>query len=106
MQLKIKRKIYIRFHLSFPKLARWNSVTAPSLSLYSCAGFGRPLDSYQDRVTAITEATGNCTLEASPLLQINNTTSIVHKLFIYSDAKYYNFLCKHGVIWPFTILKL
>jgi hypothetical protein len=47
-----------------------------------CAGFGRPLDSYQDRVTAITEATGNCTIEANPLLQINNTSSTVHKLFI------------------------
>jgi hypothetical protein len=55
-----------------------------------CAGFGRPLDFYQVRVTAVTEATGNCTLEASPPLQINNTTSTVHKLFIYSEAKYYN----------------
>jgi hypothetical protein len=74
------------------------------LSLYLCAGFGRPLDSYQDRVTAITEATGNCTLKASPLLEINNTTSNLHKLFIYSEAKYYNFICKHGVMWPSIII--
>jgi hypothetical protein len=45
---------------------------------------------------SVTEATGNCTIKASPLLQINNTTSTVHKLFIYSEAKYYNFLYKHG----------
>jgi hypothetical protein len=59
-----------------------------------------------DHVTAIIEATENCTLEVRPLLQINNnTTSIVHKLFIYSEAKYYNFLGKHGVKWPFNIIK-
>jgi hypothetical protein len=52
------------------------------LSLHLCAGFGGSLNSYQDRVTAITEATGNCTLEVSPLIQINNTTFTVHKLFI------------------------
>jgi hypothetical protein len=50
------------------------------------------------------EATGKCTFEVSPQLQINNTTFTVHKLFIYSEAKYYNFLYKHGVIWPFLIL--
>jgi hypothetical protein len=60
------------------------------LSLYLCAGFGRSL---------------NCTLEVRPLLQINKTTSTVHKLFIYSEAKHYDFLCKHGVIWPFNIIK-
>jgi hypothetical protein len=54
---------------------------------------------------AITEATGNCTLEVHPLLQIDNTTSTFHKLFIYSEAKYYNFLGKHVVIWPFNIIK-
>jgi hypothetical protein len=32
---------------------------------------------------AITEATGNFALEAGPLLEINNTASTVHKLFIY-----------------------
>jgi hypothetical protein len=37
--------------------------------LHLCAGSGRPLDSLQGRVTVVTEATGNCTFEASPLLQ-------------------------------------
>jgi hypothetical protein len=31
----------------------------PFLSLYLYAGFGRPLDAYQDRIMAITEGTGN-----------------------------------------------
>jgi hypothetical protein len=80
------------------------TVTVPFLSFYSCPGSGRSLDSSQVRVTAITETTGNCTLEARPLFQINNTTSTVHKLFIYSESKYYNFFCKYGVIWPFNTL--
>jgi hypothetical protein len=42
--------------------------------------------------TAISKATGNCILEASPLLQINNTTtSTVNKVFIYSYVKLCNF---------------
>jgi hypothetical protein len=65
-------------------------VTVSLLSFYLCAGSGRSLNSSLGRVTAIAEATGNCTLEASPLFQINNTTSTVY-LF---EAKYYNFLCK------------
>jgi hypothetical protein len=48
----------------------------------------------QVRITVITETTGNCTFEASPLLQINNTTSTVHKLFIRLAAKCYKFLRK------------
>jgi hypothetical protein len=83
----------------------WMLLPSPFLSLYLCAGFGRPLNSYQGRVTAVTEATGNCTLEVRPQLQINNTTSTVHQLFIYAEAKYYNFLGKHGVIWPFNTIK-
>jgi hypothetical protein len=71
------------------------------LSLY----VGSSLNSHQDRVTAITETTGNCTLEASPLLQINNSTSTVHKLFIYSEAKFYKFLSMQGIIWPFNIIR-
>jgi hypothetical protein len=39
----------------------------------------------------ITDATRNCTLEVSPLLKINNTTSTVQKLFVYSETIYYNF---------------
>jgi hypothetical protein len=82
-------------------------VTAP-LSFFLCTHVPASVDHltpYQDRVTAITEATGNCTLEVRPLLQINNTTSTVHTLFIYSEAKYYNFLGKHGVTWSFNIIK-
>jgi hypothetical protein len=44
----------------------------PILPLYLYAGFGRPLDSCQDRVTVKTEATANCTSEVSPLHEINN----------------------------------
>jgi hypothetical protein len=52
------------------------------------------LISSQVHVTAITEATGICIVEASPLLEISvTTTSTVHKLFIYSKAKLRSFLC-------------
>jgi hypothetical protein len=80
---------------------------SPFLSLYLCVGFGRSLNFYHDRVTTIIEATGNCTREDCPLFQINNTTSTVYELFIYSEAKYvyYNFLGKNGVIWPFSIIR-
>jgi hypothetical protein len=71
---------------------------------YLFAGCGRSLNSSQVRVTAITGATGNCTFEASPLLEINNTISTLHKLFIYL-AKCCNLFSKHGVMWPFTIIK-
>jgi hypothetical protein len=83
-----------------------NAFPSLFLSLYLCAGFDRPLNAYKNRVTAITEATGNCTHEASLLLQTSNTTSTVHELFIYSQAKCYNFLCKHGVIWSFNVIKV
>jgi hypothetical protein len=76
---------------------------------FLCTYVPAPVDHFnssQVRATAIIEATGNCTLEVSPLPQINNTTSTVHKLFIYSQAKYYNFLRKQGVIWPFNIIKI
>jgi hypothetical protein len=48
----------------------------------------------QVRITVITGTTGNCTLEASPLLHINNTTSTVHKLFIRLEVNCYKFLRK------------
>jgi hypothetical protein len=82
------------------------TVTIPFLFFCTYASFSRPFNSSQVCVTVIIEATLNYTLEASPLLQINNTTSAVHKLFIYPEAKYYNFLCKQGVIWPFNIIKI
>jgi hypothetical protein len=56
--------------------------TAP-LSFYLFAGFGRSLDSSQVRVTAITEATGNCTLETSPLLQINNNFHYPQTVYLF-----------------------
>jgi hypothetical protein len=89
-----------------PRILPHSVVSPLFLPLYLRAGSARPLNSSQVSVTAITEATGSCTLEASPLLQINGTTtSTVHKLFIYSEAKYCNFLRKQGLIWPFNILK-
>jgi hypothetical protein len=45
-------------------------------------------------ITVIIGTTGNCTVEASPLLHINNTTSTVRKLFIRLEAKRYKFLRK------------
>jgi hypothetical protein len=68
-------------------------VTIPLLSLYLYAGSGRSQNSSQVRVTAITKATDNCTLEASPLLKINNTISSAHKMSICSKTKLCNFLC-------------
>jgi hypothetical protein len=77
----------------------------PSSFLCAYAGFGRSLNSSQVRFTAITEATGSCTLEATPLLQINNTTiSIVLKVFICPEVKLSNFLRKQGIIWAFNIV--
>jgi hypothetical protein len=44
------------------------------------------------RVTAITEATGSCPLEACPLFQINDTTtSTLNELFIYLEAELRSF---------------
>jgi hypothetical protein len=74
--------------------------------LYLCTGFNRPRNSHQGRVTAITEVTGNCTFEASSLLQSTTHLPLSTNWIIYSDAKYYNFLRKQGVIWPFNIIRL
>jgi hypothetical protein len=76
-----------------------------SFSIYLFAGFGRTLDSSQVCVTAITGATGNCTLEASPLLESQHNFQYP-KLFIYLAAQYSNFICKHVVMWSFAIIKL
>jgi hypothetical protein len=63
-------------------------VTIPFLSLYLYAGSGRSLNSSQVPVMPIAKATRNCTLEASSLFQINNTTTfILHKLFICLKVK-------------------
>jgi hypothetical protein len=56
---------------------------------------------------AVTEATSSCTLETNPLFQINNpTTFTVYELFICPKVKYYNFLRKQEVMWPFNIIKI
>jgi hypothetical protein len=68
-------------------------VTVPlHITLY--AGFGRTVNSFSDSYYADNWDNGNCTLEASPLLHINNTTSTVHKLFIHLEVNCYKFLRK------------
>jgi hypothetical protein len=65
-----------------------------------------PLTPLRFCITGISKATGSCTFEASPLLQINEiATSTVHKLFICLKVKLYNFLHKQGIIWPFNIIR-
>jgi hypothetical protein len=59
---------------------------------YLYVGSGGSLNSSQVRVMAVTKETGSFTLEASPVLQISDTTSTVNKLFIYFEARLCIFL--------------
>jgi hypothetical protein len=93
--------LLINFCFHYPGI-----VTVPFTPLHFMLASVERLTLSQVHVMVITETTGNCTLEASPLLQINNTTSTVHKLFIRLEAKCYKFLRKQAVIWPFNIIKL
>jgi hypothetical protein len=66
----------------------------PSSLPADSTAYDRPFNPSQVGVTAVTEATGSCTLKVSPLLQIKDTTTVStsSKLFIYSKAKLRNFL--------------
>jgi hypothetical protein len=57
-----------------------------SFSIYLYAGFGRTLDSSQVCVTAITGATGNCTFEASPLLEITTQLPLSKTVYLISST--------------------
>jgi hypothetical protein len=79
----------------FVMKALWGiTLTVPFLHLYFIPASIELLTPSEVRVSVITEATENCTLEASPLLKINSTSSTLHKLFIRLEAKYYKFLSK------------
>jgi hypothetical protein len=73
-----------------------------SLSLHLYAGFGSSLNFSQGRVTPITEATGSCTFEGKSTAPINKT-STVHDLFIYSEAKYYNYFASTEEYGPLML---
>jgi hypothetical protein len=81
---------------------------ARSQSLYqlrypgSYAGFGRPINSSQVCVTAITKVTETASLK--PVHCSKSTTSTVHELFICPEVKLCNSLRKKWEIWPFNII--
>jgi hypothetical protein len=83
----------------------WETDSCLCYRFYILAGSGRSLNSSQVRVTAITEATGRCTVEANPLPKINSTTSTLRKLFIYSKQNIATFFRRQGVIWPLQIIR-
>jgi hypothetical protein len=71
------------------------------------AAFGRPRNSSQARVTAVTKPTGNYIFEASPLLRINDTTQLpllTNCLFESETLQHPS--RKQGVIWPFHIIEI
>jgi hypothetical protein len=74
----------------------------PFLCLYLCVDSGRPLNSSQARVTAVTEATGSCTLETSPMLQNNANFLSYYIVYLFESENLQLFFSpKQGVIWSF-----
>jgi hypothetical protein len=82
---KVTKLSYCRQYLNKPSPNSFIDLRpTPFPSLYLYAGSGKPFNSSQVRVTAVTEWTRSCSLEASPLLKIKDTTSVStpNKLFI------------------------
>lgn len=94
----------LRFH--YPKHTtlhyKYKSLSSPlrKTKLSTYVRSVKSLNSLQIRVMAVTKASGSFTLEASPLLQINDstTTSTLQILFVYSKARLELPSRKQGVI--------